>query len=65
MAEREIDEALRLRVIDEGGTRYSDATLLWAWLQVPGRDDNLLCAVLLLQQAVVVETVMRRWSSMP
>lgn len=31
MAERQIDDELLLRVIDEGGTRYSDAThLLWA-----------------------------------
>ncbi len=64
MAERQIDEALLLRVIDEGGTRYSDASHLWAWLNVPGRDDNLLCAVLVLDDAVVVKTVMHRWELM-
>lgn len=65
MAEREVDEALLLRVIDEGGTRYSDATHLWVWLQVPGRNDNLLCAVWVLEHAVVVKTVMHRWELMP
>jgi Domain of unknown function (DUF4258) len=30
MGERQIDEALLLRVIDEGATRYSDASHLWA-----------------------------------
>lgn len=54
-----------LRVIDEGATRYSDATHLWAWLDVPGRDDNLLCAALVLEDMVVVKTVMHRWELMP
>lgn len=65
MAERNIDRALLLRVIDEGGTRYSDATHLWAWSEVPGRDDNLLCAVLVLEEAVVVKTVMHHWELLP
>jgi hypothetical protein len=65
MAERLIDEALLLRVIDEGLTRYSDATHLWAWLDVPGRGDNLLCAALVLEEAVVVKTVMHRWELKP
>ena len=65
MAERQIDEALLLRVLDEGDTRYSDATHLWAWLAVPGREDNLLCAVLVLEGVVVVKTVMHRWELMP
>lgn len=65
MAERQIDEALLLRVLDEGETRYSDAARLWAWLAVPGRDDNLLCAVLVLEDVVVVKTVMHHWEPMP
>lgn len=56
-----MDAALVLRVIAEGQTRYSDPTRLWSWLQVPGRNDNLLCAVLVLEDAVVVKTVMHRW----
>lgn len=65
MVERQVDQAQLLRVIDEGDTRYSDATHLWAWLAVPGRDDNLLCAVLVLETVVVVKTVMHRWELMP
>ena len=38
---------------------------LWVWLDVPGRDDNLLCAVLLLESAVIVKTVMHHWELMP
>lgn len=65
MAERAVSADLRLRMIDEGGTRYGDATHLWAWLDVPGRDDGLLCAVLILEETCVVKTVMHRWELMP
>ncbi len=65
MAERHVTPELLLRVIDEGQTRYSDAVRLWAWLEVPGRDDNLLCAVLVLEDAVIVKTVMHHWELMP
>jgi hypothetical protein len=53
MAERNVTEVLLLQVIDEGSTRYSDSTHLWARLDVPGRDDDLVCAVLVLEAAVV------------
>jgi hypothetical protein len=65
MAERSIDAALVLRVIDEGQVRYSDAVRLWAWLHVPGRDDNLICAALVLDAVVVVKTVMHHWEPLP
>jgi hypothetical protein len=65
MAERRVTPELLLRVIDEGQTRYSDDVRLWVWLDVPGRDDNLLCAVLVLESAVIVKTVMHHWELMP
>lgn len=61
MAERQMDEALLMHLIDNGGTRYSDVSHLWAWLHVPDREDNLLCAVLVLEDVLVVKTVMHRW----
>lgn len=64
MAQRSVSAELLLRIIDEGDTRYSDAAHLWAWLEVPGRSDNLVCAVLVLDDAVIVKTVMHRWELM-
>ena len=57
MAERSVPDHLLVRLIDEGDTRYSDETHLWAWLNVAGRDDNLLCLALFLENAVIVKTV--------
>jgi translation elongation factor EF-Tu-like GTPase len=65
MQERDISPELLLQVIDTGHVRYSDAVRLWAWLEVPGRHDNLLCAAVVLEQAVVVKTVMHHWEVTP
>ena len=50
-----------LNIIDTGYLRYSDPVRLWAWLELPDRQDNLLCLALVLEDAVVVKTVMHHW----
>jgi hypothetical protein len=62
MAERGVSDPLLLEVIDHGDTRYRDPTHLWAYKSFPERHDNLLCAVLVLEDAVVVKTVMHHFS---
>ena len=62
MVERRITDEMLLEVIDHGETRYRDDTHLWAFMQFPERDDNLLCAVLVLEDAVIVKTVMHHFS---
>jgi len=63
--ERGISRELLLEIVDTGSTRYSDPRHLWAWLEVAGRTDNLLCVVLVLEDSVVVKTVMHYWELMP
>ena len=53
-----------LEVIDHGETRYRDANHLWAFKAFPDRNDNLLCAVLILEEMIVVKTVMHNFSIM-
>jgi hypothetical protein len=62
MAERNISESMLLEVIDFGDTRYRDASHLWAYKEFPERHDNLLCAVLVLEDHVVVKTVMHHFT---
>lgn len=62
MAERDISEAMLLEVIDSGETRYKDSSHLWAFKEFPARHDNLLCAVLVLEDCVVVKTVMHHFT---
>ena len=62
MTERNIPDAMLLEVIDYGETRYRDDTHLWAFKDFPERNDNLVCAVVVLETAVVVKTVMHHFS---
>lgn len=62
MVARDISDAMLVAVIDEGETRYRDATHLWTFMEFPERHDNLLCAVLILEDAVIVKTVMHHFS---
>jgi hypothetical protein len=61
MAERAISDADLMAVIDRGELRYKDATHLWAYRHFPARNDNLVCAVLVVEDAVVVKTVMHHF----
>ena len=62
MTERDISEARLLEVIDSGESRYKDETHLWAFKEFPERHDNLLCAVLVLEDYIVVKTVMHHFT---
>ena len=61
MAERCVSEEILLEVIETGDTRYADETHLWVFKAFPVRDDNLLCVVLVLEDALVVKTVMHHF----
>lgn len=61
MDERGINDTLLLDVIDSGETRYRDATHLWVFKNFSERLDNLLCAVLVLEDRLVVKTVMHHF----
>lgn len=62
MAERHITDAELLAVIDTGDTRYKDESHLWVSKHLAGRTDNLICAVLVLEDTVVVKTVMHAFT---
>ena len=61
MGQRSISMDELLVVIDTGDTRFKDDTHLWAFKNLPGSTDNLVCAVLVLEDAVVVKTVMHEF----
>jgi hypothetical protein len=62
MDERHIDDARLLDLIDFGETRYKDTARLWIYKSYADGDDNLLCvAAALLEDALVVKTVMHRF----
>lgn len=61
MVERGIGERELSELIDSGHLRRADAKRLWAYKHFPARNDNLLCAVLVIEGVVVIKTVMHRF----
>ena len=61
MQQRSISFDELLDVIDTGDTRYKDETHLWVYKNLSGRSDNLVCAVLVLEDSVIVKTVMHHF----
>lgn len=43
------------------GAEYADATHLWVFKDFSERSDNLLCAVLVLEDQLIVKTVMHHF----
>lgn len=61
MLRRSVDVATLERVIEEGEIKHRDTMNLWVFKHIQGRADNLICAAVVEQTAVVVKTVMINW----
>ncbi len=61
MQKRQIDVTVLERVIEEGEIKRVNATNLWVFTHIDGRSDNLICAAVVEQAAIVVKTVMVNW----
>ena len=65
MLERYVTIEQVVEIVDTGETKFADATHLWAYKALPNRDDNLICAVLVLEDKVVVKTIMHHFEVLP
>lgn len=61
MTERRISEDLLKEIIETGQTRYKDESRLWIYKHIEGRDDNLICAAVVLEDKLVVKTIMHHF----
>lgn len=61
MAQRVITEHTLSDLLETGKARYKDDVRLWIAKDVPGRDDNLICAAVVLEEQLVVKTVMHHF----
>jgi len=61
MLARNMNDALVLDVIETGTVKYKDASHLWVFKSILGRDDNMLCAAVVLEGVLVVKTVMHHF----
>ncbi len=61
MAERNIDAALILDIIDSGTLKGAGGLHYWLYKHLPERADNLLCVAAVIDNVLVVKTVMHHW----
>lgn len=61
MKERSITQNTLIDLIEKGDAIHKDDRRLWLSKFYPDRDDNLICAAVVLDDEVIVKTVMRRW----
>jgi len=65
MTERNVSVEQVVEIIDSGDTKFADDSHLWAYKALADRDDNLVCAVLVLEDKVVVKTIMHYFEVLP
>ncbi len=61
MVRRGIDDATVEHVIEHGEIKRRDDTHMWVFKRIEGRTDNLICAAVLEQAAIIIKTVMTNW----
>ncbi len=61
MAKRNLTLAEVKRLIEEGEYRTKEASHGWIFHQFESRRDNLVCAAVANEQALIVKTVMVNW----
>ena len=65
MAERNIHAALVLEIIDSGTLKEAGNSHYWLYKHLPDRADNLLCVAAVVDNVVVVKTIMHHWEPQP
>lgn len=61
MTERSITEPLLLDLIETGTVRHKDEKRIWIFKAYPDRQDNLLCVAAVLDDALIVKTVIHHF----
>ncbi len=65
MQERGVTEAELLELLEYGELRHKDESRLWVHHAFAQRDDNRVCAAVVIENVLVIKTVMIRWEVMP
>ena len=61
MRERQMSQHELAALIEGGEVKRKDARRLWIFAHVPARDDNLVCVAAVLEDQLIVKTVMTHW----
>lgn len=65
MQERRISEAEIMEIVETGIIRTKDERRAWIYREFPDRQDNLLCVAALLDDVIIIKTIMTFWEVSP
>jgi hypothetical protein len=63
--ERNISWELIQDIVDHGTQRVASPGHFWLYKHVAGREDNLLCVAVVIDNVLVIKTVMHHWKFTP
>lgn len=63
--ERNISPELIQDIVDTGIQKEAGPGHLWFYKHQPNREDNLLCVAAVIDNVLVIKTVMHNWSPAP
>jgi hypothetical protein len=61
MTQRGLDQETIATLIETGSVKQKDTEHWWIFKELPGRDDNLVCAAVISRQAIIIKTIMTHW----
>jgi hypothetical protein len=61
MSIRKVDEKALQRLIERGLIKHKDQRRMWIYMRLDERRDNLVCAAVVEEQALIVKTIMINW----
>ena len=61
MKKRDVSDAVLQQIVENGEVKYKDDSHFWVYEHIEGREDNLICAAMVIENVVVVKTVMINW----
>jgi Domain of unknown function (DUF4258) len=65
MEERGIGASLILEIVETGTLKEAGGLHYWLFKYFPDRADNLLCVAAVIDNVVVVKTIMHHWEPQP
>ena len=63
MTQRGLSQPQIAVLIETGTVKQKDAEHWWIHQHVPGRNDNPVCAAVIVRQAVIIKTIMTHWEA--
>jgi hypothetical protein len=61
MSMRKVDDKALQHLIEHGTIKRKDQRRMWIYMKFDDRNDNLVCAAAVEEDAVIVKTIMINW----